>query len=264
MELTVEIKNVTKEYKIYRNNKERIANVLFSFVKNKFFRALHNFSLKAYKGDVIGLVGVNGSGKSTLSNIISGSLSPTKGDIYINGSVNSIAINNGLNNQLTGFENIEFKMLCLGFSKKDIAKLTPQIIDFSEIGEFIYQPVKKYSSGMKSKLGFAINITVNPDILVIDEALSVGDQTFANKCLKQIFKYKEQGKTIFFVSHNMKQMREFCTKIAWIEGGRLKYFGDTEDVLVKYETFLSDFNKSSTQEQKIIKERINTSRIIVK
>lgn len=264
MKLAVEIKNVTKEYKIYRNNKERITNTLFSFVKNKSFKALHNFSLKAYKGDVIGLVGVNGSGKSTLSNIIGGSLSPTNGKIYINGSVNSIAINSGLNNQLTGLENIEFKLLCLGFSKKSIAKLTPQIVDFSELGEFIYQPVKKYSSGMRSKLGFSINVTVNPDILVIDEALSVGDQTFTSKCLKKIYKYKEEGKTIFFVSHNLKQMRDFCTKIAWIEGGKLKCFGDAENVLIKYENFLDSFNKCSPQEQKEIKEKINASRFIVK
>src|SRR5699024_11187670 len=148
---------------------------LFPFSQKPTFSALDNFSLKAYKGDVIGLVGINGSGKSTLSNIISGSLSPTKGYIQRNGSVNRIAINSALNKQLTGIENIEFKMLCLGFSKKDILKLTPQIIDFSELGEFIYQPVKNYSSGMRAKLGFSINITINPDILVIDEALSVGD-----------------------------------------------------------------------------------------
>lgn len=152
-------------------------------------------------------------------------------------------------------------MLCLGFSKKDILKLTPQIIDFSELGEFIYQPVKNYSSGMRAKLGFSINITINPDILVIDEALSVGDQTFTNKYLNQIFKYKKQGKTIFFVSHNMKQMKEFCNKIAWIEGGKLKQFGEINEVLSNYEDFLHNFNDSSEQVQKAIKENINKVRI---
>ena len=261
MDLTVNLENVTKNYKLYRSNREQIKSILFPFSQKPTFSALDNFSLKAYKGDVIGLVGINGSGKSTLSNIISGSLSPTKGYIQRNGSVNRIAINSALNKQLTGIENIEFKMLCLGFSKKDILKLTPQIIDFSELGEFIYQPVKNYSSGMRAKLGFSINITINPDILVIDEALSVGDQTFTNKCLNQIFKYKKQGKTIFFVSHNMKQMKEFGNKIAWIEGGKLKQFGEINEVLSNYEDFLHNFNDSSEQVQKAIKENINKVRI---
>ena len=148
-----------------------------------------------------------------------------------------IAINAGLNGQLSGVDNIEFKMLCMGFKRKEIKKLMPQIIEFSELGEFIYQPVKKYSSGMRAKLGFSINVTVNPDILVIDEALSVGDQTFTQKCLDKIYEFKEQNKTIFFVSHNIRQVKEFCTKIAWIEGGKLKEFGDIDDVLPQYEQF---------------------------
>lgn len=264
MDLSVSIEKVTKEYKLYRSNKDKIIDLLFPFAKNKTFSALEDISLNAYKGDIIGLVGINGSGKSTLSNLISGVLSPTKGNIERKGMVNSIAINSGLNNQLTGFENIELKMLCMGFSKKDIKELTPKIIEFSELGEFLYQPVKKYSSGMRSKLGFSININVNPDILVIDEALSVGDQTFTDKCLKKIYNYKEQGKTIFFVSHNMKQIGEFCNKIAWIEGGKLKYFGTKEEVLPKYESFLKNFNNCSKKEQKQIKKRIDVSRLTIK
>lgn len=260
MDLSVSIENVTKEYKIYRNNKDRIKDV-FSFSKGKIFSALENVSFKAYKGDVIGLIGINGSGKSTLSNVISGVVSPTKGEITRNGSVNNIAINSGLNNQLTGFENIEFKMLCMGFPKKNIKELTPKIIEFSELGEFIFQTVKKYSSGMRAKLGFAININVNPDILVIDEALSVGDQTFTDKCLKEIYNYKEEGKTIFFVSHNMKQIREFCTKVAWIEGGKLKHFGIIEEVLPKYEKFLKNFKNCPKKEQRKIKKGIDKSRL---
>lgn len=182
MNVSVNIEHVTKEYRIYRNNKERLKDVIVPFHKNKTFYALNDLSLTAYEGDVIGLVGINGSGKSTLSNMIGGSLSPTEGDIKRDGDVSVIAINAGLNGQLTGIENIEFKMLCMGFTRKQIKKLTPEIIEFSELGEFIYQPVKKYSSGMRAKLGFSINITTNPDILVIDEALSVGDQTFAQKC----------------------------------------------------------------------------------
>ncbi len=264
MNVSVNIENVTKEYRIYRNNKERLKDVLLPFHKNKTFYALDNLSLKAYEGDVIGLVGINGSGKSTLSNMIGGSLSPTDGGIKRDGDVSVIAINAGLNGQLTGIENIEFKMLCMGFTKKQIKELTPEVIDFSELGEFIYQPVKKYSSGMRAKLGFSINITTNPDILVIDEALSVGDQTFAQKCLDKIFEYKEQGKTIFFVSHNMKQVREFCTKIAWIEAGKLKQFGELDEVLPKYEKFLNDFKKRSKADQKKFRSDLDNSRFVVK
>ncbi len=264
MNVSVNIEHVTKEYRIYRNNKERLKDVIVPFHKNKTFYALNDLSLTAYEGDVIGLVGINGSGKSTLSNMIGGSLSPTKGDIKRDGDVSVIAINAGLNGQLTGIENIEFKMLCMGFTRKQIKKLTPEIIEFSELGEFIYQPVKKYSSGMRAKLGFSINITTNPDILVIDEALSVGDQTFAQKCLDKIFEYKEQGKTIFFVSHNMKQVREFCTKIAWIEAGKLKQFGELDDVLPEYEKFLNDFKKRSKGEQKKFRNDLDSSRFVVK
>ena len=136
-----------------------------------------------------------------------------------------------------------------GIQKKEIKQLMPQVIEFSELGEFIHQPVKN-SSGMRAKLGFSINVTINPDILVIDEALSVGDQTFTQKCLDKIYEFKEANKTIFFVSHNIRQVREFCTKIAWIEGGKLKEYGDLEEVLPKYEQFLKDFKKN----QKLIKK----------
>ncbi|WP_251518821.1 MULTISPECIES: teichoic acids export ABC transporter ATP-binding subunit TagH [Staphylococcus] len=264
MTVSVNIDHVTKEYRIYRNNKERLKDALLPFNKNKTFYALNDLSLTAYEGDVVGLVGINGSGKSTLSNMIGGSLSPTHGKIERNGDVSVIAINAGLNAQLTGMENIEFKMLCMGFTRKEIKRLTPEVVEFSELGEFIYQPVKKYSSGMRAKLGFSINITTNPDILVIDEALSVGDQTFAQKCLDKIYEYKAQGKTIFFVSHNMKQVREFCTKIAWIEGGKLKQYGELEDVLPEYESFLKGFKKRSKKEQKAFRKKLDSSRFEVK
>ncbi|EEQ80600.1 teichoic acids export ABC transporter ATP-binding subunit TagH [Staphylococcus warneri] len=264
MSVSVNIEHVTKEYRIYRTNKDRIKDALIPKNKNKTFFALDDVSLQAHEGDVIGLVGINGSGKSTLSNMIGGSLSPTSGKIDRKGDVSVIAINAGLNGQLTGAENIEFKMLCMGFKRKEIKELMPQVIEFSELGEFIYQPVKKYSSGMRAKLGFSINITVNPDILVIDEALSVGDQTFTQKCLDKIYEFKEANKTIFFVSHNIRQVKEFCTKIAWIEGGKLKEFGELDDVLPNYEKFLKEFKKKSKNEQKAFRRDLDASRFIVK
>lgn len=264
MSVSVNIEHVTKEYRIYRTNKDRIKDALIPKNKNKTFFALDDVSLQAHEGDVIGLVGINGSGKSTLSNMIGGSLSPTSGKIDRKGDVSVIAINAGLNGQLTGVENIEFKMLCMGFKRKEIKELMPQVIEFSELGEFIYQPVKKYSSGMRAKLGFSINITVNPDILVIDEALSVGDQTFTQKCLDKIYEFKEANKTIFFVSHNIRQVKEFCTKIAWIEGGKLKEFGELDDVLPNYEKFLKEFKKKSENDQKAFRRDLDASRFVVK
>lgn len=260
---SVTINNVTKEYKIFRNNKERLKDLFIPTNKTKKFYALKNVTLTANQGDIIGLVGINGSGKSTLSNIIGGSVPQSEGTVTRQGDVNVIAINSGLNTQLNGIDNIEYKMLLLGFSKKEIKEMTPRIIEFSELGEFIYQPVKKYSSGMKSKLGFAINVTVNPDILVIDEALSVGDQTFTRKSLDKMYEFKEAGKTIFFVSHNIGQVRDFCTKIAWIEGGVLKSFGDKDEVLPQYEEFLKDFNKKSASEKKKFKDELDNSRFII-
>ncbi|MEB7768746.1 teichoic acids export ABC transporter ATP-binding subunit TagH [Mammaliicoccus sciuri] len=264
MKESVIINNLTKEYKIFRNNKERLKDVFLPKYQSQRFLALKDISFTAYEGDIIGLVGINGSGKSTLSNIIGGSLQPTDGVIERHGDVNVIAINSGLNTQLNGIDNIEYKMLLLGFSKKQIKELTPQIIEFSELGEFIYQPVKKYSSGMKSKLGFAINVTVDPDILVIDEALSVGDQTFTKKSLDKMNQFKEAGKTIFFVSHNIGQVKDFCTKIAWIEGGILKDFGSTEDVLPKYQAFLKEFNKKSANDKKAFKDELDATRFYFK
>ncbi|MGK9045085.1 teichoic acids export ABC transporter ATP-binding subunit TagH [Mammaliicoccus vitulinus] len=264
MNESVIINNLTKEYKIFRSNKERLKDVFIPKHKSKRFSALQDITFTAYEGDIIGLVGINGSGKSTLSNIIGGSLQPTSGEIERHGDVNVIAINTGLNTQLNGIDNIEYKMLLLGFNKKQIKELTPEIIEFSELGEFIYQPVKKYSSGMKSKLGFAINVTVNPDILVIDEALSVGDQTFTKKSLDKMNQFKEAGKTIFFVSHNIGQVKDFCTKIAWIEGGKLKDFGSTEDILPKYQSFLKEFNKKSANDKKAFKDELDATRFFIK
>lgn len=256
MKEAVVIKNVTKKYRMYRSKKEQITDLLIPGKAGKNFNAIEDISLTAYQGDVIGFVGINGSGKSTLSNIIGGIVPPTTGEIEKNGEVHVIAINAGLNNELTGIENIEFKGLLMGFSREKIKKVTPEIIKFSELGDFIYQPVKKYSSGMKSKLGFAISVTADPDILVIDEALSVGDQTFTNKSLDKMNEFKEEGKTIFFVSHNLGQVKSFCKKVAWIEGGRLKKFGPTEEVMSEYEDFISHYKSLPKEKQEAFRNEL--------
>lgn len=253
---TVIVKNVYKKYKMHTKSSEKLLDVILPGGYGEDFYALQDISFTAKKGDVIGLIGVNGSGKSTLSNIISGVIPPTSGTVETIGQTSLIAIASGLNNQLTGRENIELKCLMLGFNKKQIKDMEPDIIEFADIGKFIDQPVKKYSSGMKSRLGFAISVTVNPDILIIDEALSVGDQAFAQKSKNKMFEFKEKGKTIFFVSHSMGQIKEFCEKAIWLEYGEIKQYGPVSEVIPEYEKFLQKYKSMTAAEQKKFREEV--------
>lgn len=196
MEKVIEVKNVTKRYKLFDDSKEKFLSLFNRENYGKDFYALDQVNFSAYEGDVVGFIGTNGSGKSTLSNIIAGIVPETSGDIKTRGEVALIAVSAGLNNNLSGRENIELKCLMLGFTKREIEELEPEIIEFSELGEFIDQPVKSYSSGMKSRLGFAISVSVDPDVLIIDEALSVGDKAFAEKSLQKMKDFKAQGKTM--------------------------------------------------------------------
>ncbi|MEK4709695.1 teichoic acids export ABC transporter ATP-binding subunit TagH [Bacillus sp. FSL R10-2780] len=254
MNESVKFHNVTKKYKMHSKNSEKLKDIIYPGGFGEDFYALRNLTFKAQNGDVIGIVGVNGSGKSTMSNLIAGITPPTVGSIDIKGKVALIAIAAGLNNQLSGRENIELKCLMMGVSKQQIEELTPEIIDFADIGKFIDMPVKKYSSGMKARLGFAISVSINPDVLVIDEALSVGDQTFADKCLKRMNEFKDQGKTIFFVSHSLGQVKKFCTKALWLEYGEIRDYGPIEEVMPKYESFLKEYKAMSKEEQQKFKK----------
>ena len=249
MEKAIVVKNVTKKYKLYKGNKERILDLITPRNYGEDFYALANVSFEAEKGDVIGFLGINGSGKSTLSNIIAGIVPQTSGTVEVNGEAALIAVAAGLKNDLTGRDNIELKCLMLGFTKEEIKKMEPEIIEFSELGKFIDQPVKSYSSGMKSRLGFAISVTVNPDIIIVDEALSVGDKAFAQKSLNKMKSFKEEGKTMIFVSHSIGQMKEFCDKILWLEFGMVREFGPTNEVIPKYEEFIKMWQKLTTKER---------------
>ena len=256
MSKVIEVKNVSKRYKLYRNTKERLLSIFNRDKYGEDFYALDNVNFEAVEGDVVGFIGTNGSGKSTLSNIISGIVPETSGEVHTRGSVMLIAVAAGLNNDLTGRENIELKCLMLGFSKQEIKELEPEIIEFSELGSFIDQPVKSYSSGMKSRLGFAISVSVDPDILIIDEALSVGDRAFADKSLKKMKEFKELGKTMIFVSHSIGQMKMFCDKILWLEFGRVKAYGEVNEVLGMYEAFLNKWQNMSKKEREDYKQRV--------
>ncbi|MEK5104446.1 teichoic acids export ABC transporter ATP-binding subunit TagH [Cytobacillus sp. FSL M8-0252] len=250
MDKSVIVENVTKKYKLYQNPSEKLLDIILPKSYGEDFYALRNVSFEANKGDIIGFVGVNGSGKSTLSNVIAGVVPQTEGTIKINGQPSLIAVSAGLNNQLTGRENIELKCLMLGFSKKDIKNLEPSIIEFAELDKFIDQPVKSYSSGMKSRLGFSISVHTDPDVLIIDEALSVGDKAFAEKCLDKMNEFKSQGKTMFFISHSIGQMKQFCEKAIWLEYGQIRMYGEVNNVIPEYEKFLNEYKKMTSEEKK--------------
>ena len=244
-ECAIEFKQVSKIYSLKSKDKKHLTD--------KRFYALKKISFRIPKGEVVGILGTNGSGKSTMSIILAGISEGDEGEMIVNGEQALIAINTGLNQQLTGLENIQLKGALLGLSKKRIQEITDGVIEFAEIGDFLYQPVKKYSSGMKSRLGFSINLCLNPDILIVDEALSVGDKGFAQKCIDKMKSLKKEGKTIVFISHSLPQVRDFCDTAMWIEGGMLKEYGEINEVCDHYATYVDYYNSLDNESKK--KER---------
>lgn len=265
MDYKVEVKNVYKLYSTQVRQSDKLVEFFTGRSKSKnkkMFAAVKNVSFNAIEGETIGILGLNGSGKSTLSNLLAQVIQPTMGSIKIKGTPSLIAISAGLNNNLTGIENITLKCMMHGLSPQKIEEVKPKIIEFAELGDYIYQPVKNYSSGMRSRLGFAISVHTNPDILIVDEALSVGDTTFTNKCLDKMNEFKKQGKTIFFVSHSASQMRTFCDRIIWMDHGEMVAFGKAEDIVEKYVEYTKKIKAMSKEEKTKIKEESYKKRLI--
>lgn len=241
MENMIEIQNLVKNFKIYDKPMDRLKEAV-SIKKKKYhkdFQALKGISFSIQKGDALGILGRNGSGKSTLLKMITGVLSATEGNIQVNGKISAILeLGTGFNPEYTGIQNIKLNGMMMGYTEQQMEERINPIIEFADIGDFIYQPVKLYSSGMFARLAFAVSINVNPDILIIDEALAVGDTRFQMKCIEKLKEMKEKGTTILFVSHASEQIKRFCNKAIWIKDGLIEAEGESSEVVDMYEDYM--------------------------
>ena len=240
--IAIKVEDLIKIYPIYNSKNDRMKEAL-SLTRKKFhteFHALNNINFEIKKGETVGIIGQNGSGKSTLLKILTGVLSPTSGNVMVNGKVSALLeLGAGFNPEMTGLENIYLNGTIMGYTKEEMDERIPQIIDFADIGEFINQQVKMYSSGMFVRLAFAVAINVEPDILIIDEALAVGDALFQRKCFSSIEKFKKQNKTIIFVSHDSNAVLDLCDKAILLEKGEKILIGKTKNVVNLYHKILN-------------------------
>lgn len=221
-EIAIKIQGLTKIYRLYENPMDRLKEALHPFKKkyHRDFHALQNLSLEIKKGECVGIIGKNGSGKSTLLKVITGVLTPTSGRVTVQGKVSAILeLGAGFNSEMTGVENIYLNSALNGMSKVQTDKKIKEIIEFADLGDFIHHPIKTYSSGMKARLAFAVSINVEPDILIVDEALSVGDASFGRKCFSKMEEIRAKGATILFVSHSEASVVRLCSRAVWISRG---------------------------------------------
>lgn len=248
----VRFENVTKIYKLYDSPKDRFKET-FSLSRKKYsrdFYALNNISFSINRGDTIGIVGKNGSGKSTLLKILTGVLTQSAGSVVVNGKISALLeLGAGFNMEFTGIENIYLNATILNIPKEEMDKKLDSIISFADIGDFINQPVKTYSSGMFVRLAFSVAIHVDPDILIVDEALAVGDTRFQMKCMDKFIEFMNAGKTVIFVSHDINMIKRFCKRAIWINDGDMVMDGGTDSITDKYNDFLKSglsFNEYMT------------------
>ena len=225
--------NVSKIYTLYRNSREQFSALFYRSKKLKTHQALDGVSFKIMRGESVAIVGRNGAGKSTLLKI-TGVAFPSDGDIYVSGRVSALLeLTAGFSADMTGRENIRFKCYVLGLKDNEINDIEQKAIDFADLGDYIDQPVRTYSSGMRVRLGFAININTNPDILVIDEALSVGDNAFKQKCKDKINEMIAQNITVLYVSHS-KDIQDFCTRCIYLQKGKVIFDGTMEKAIERF------------------------------
>lgn len=240
-DLAIKITNLTKIYKLYDRNRDRLKDSLGLSRKANYKEhyALRNVDMEVKTGESVGIIGVNGSGKSTILKIITGVLNATSGNIEINGRISALLeLGAGFNMEYTGLENVYLNGTMMGFTEKEIDERLQDILDFADIGDFIHQPVKTYSSGMFVRLAFAVAINIDPEILIVDEALSVGDVFFQSKCYHKFEEFKKMGKTILFVSHDLTSIAKYCDRVILLNKGVKLAEGNPKDMVNMYKKLL--------------------------
>ncbi|HXQ72406.1 MAG TPA: ABC transporter ATP-binding protein, partial [Pyrinomonadaceae bacterium] len=241
MEPAVRIEGVSKQFRIYDRSSDRLKEMLTRgrWAKHREFWALRDVSFEVEKGTTFGIVGPNGSGKSTLLQIVAGTLQPTHGTISHEGRISALLeLGAGFNPEFTGVENVFMNAALMGFTNAETSAMLPEIEAFAEIGEFIHQPVKTYSTGMYVRLAFAAAISARPEILIVDEALAVGDAVFQHRCIRRIREMQESGMTILLVSHDPHAIRALCSRALLLHGGYVEALGKPVDVLNRYQKLI--------------------------
>lgn len=235
-EVVIRFDHVTKEYKLYKSERARFKGLFSDKVPHKINKAVNDMSFEIRKGDAVSLIGRNGAGKSTILKIITGVTYPTSGEVEVNGKISALLeLSAGFDANFTGRENIYLKCELMGFTKEEIQKLEPAIIEFADVGDYIDQPLRSYSSGMKARLGFAISVNVNPDILIIDEALSVGDKRFRKKCTERVREIMSGDDiTLLFVTHSLDAAMDFCKRGIVLEKGVKLFDGNIDEAIEFY------------------------------
>ncbi|WCK54293.1 ABC transporter ATP-binding protein [Aneurinibacillus sp. Ricciae_BoGa-3] len=265
--VSIDVESLTKAYRLYDRPIDRLKESLNPMRKSyhKEFYALNNISFTINKGDTVGIIGKNGSGKSTLLKIITGVLNPSSGSVKVKGKIAALLeLGAGFNPEMTGMENIYLNGTIMGYSKEEMDEKLDDILSFADIGDFIYQPVKTYSSGMFVRLAFSVNVNVDPDILIVDEALAVGDMQFQLKCIEKMKSFKKMGKTILFVSHDTYSIRNFCTDCIWMKDGQIHMRGNAKLVTDEYQDFMKDGHGKKTEvtiEQNVRNDILTIDRI---
>ncbi len=252
MDYALKVKNITKVYKLYNSNWDRIKEIFFKKELHRKFIANKDISFDLKRGETLGIIGVNGAGKSTILKIITGVINPTSGEVIRYGKVTALLeLGTGFNPELNGYENIFLNGTLIGMTKYECERKLKDIIDFSELGEYIYEPLMTYSSGMIMRLAFSIAIFSEPEILIVDEALSVGDAHFSAKCTRALNERKKDDMSIIYVSHDLNSLKLLCDRVILLNKGEVAKEGDPQDVINSYNFFISKLND---EENKIVKQ----------
>lgn len=250
-EFAIQVKHLDKMYKLYNKPSDRLRETLGFKVPVREHYALRDVNFQVERGETVGIIGTNGSGKSTILKIITGVLNPTAGEVKVDGRISALLeLGAGFNMEYTGIENVYLNGTMMGFSKEEVDARLQDILDFADIGDFVYQPVKSYSSGMFVRLAFAVAINIDPEILIVDEALSVGDVFFQAKCYRKFEEFKKMGKTILFVSHDLSSISRYCDRVILLNKGVKLEEGSPKQMVDMYKQLLVGQDPAKAEEKK--------------